>query len=121
MPRKISGGAAVNGIRRRVRFLLLAAFLMPLSLKAQVLFEFNLPAQALDQSLWAVASRAHVTVAFDPANMAGKRASALTGSYSAREALETLLRGSGLRVRETRGGSFWIEAVSSAHGAAASR
>ena len=112
MWKKVTRAAAGTGMRRRASlWLLLAAVGLPLQLNAQALFEFNLPPQALDQSLSAVASKAHVTVAFDPASMAGKRAPALTGTYAPRDALEVLLRGTGLRVRETEGGSFWIEAT----------
>lgn len=94
-------------------FVALAA-LMPWSLHAQARFDFNLPAQSLDRSLRVVGSKAHVTIAFDPAVVTGHRAPALKGSYSARDALERLLRDSGLRIRDTAAGSFWVEAMPAA-------
>ena len=94
---------------------LLALLLAPLCLHAQALFDFNLPAQPLGDSLRTVASKAHVTVALHPASVAGRRAPPLKGEHSAQAALELLLRGSGLRVRVTVGGSYWIEAVPVRH------
>ena len=87
------------------------AELTPWSLRAQAQFDFNLPAQPLDRSLRAVGGKAHITIAFDPATVAGHRAPALKGSYSARDALEHLLRDSGLRIQDTAAGSFWVEAM----------
>lgn len=95
--------------------LVLALLLAPLRLHAQALFEFNLPAQPLGNSLRAVANKAHVTVAFDPASVAGRRAPPLKGAHTPQAALELLLQGSGLRVRVTAGGSYWIEAAPVRH------
>lgn len=89
--------------------MLLAAW--PVTSNAQAAYQFNLPAQPLADSLRAVGRKAHVTVAFDPALVATKKAPALRGAYSARDALDRLLRGSPLRARVTDGGSFWVEAV----------
>lgn len=80
--------------------------------QAPAQFEFALPAQPLADSLRAVGRVAHVNVAFDPPTVAGRLAQSLRGRFSAEEALERLLRGSGLRLRVTDGGSFWIDAAS---------
>ena len=93
--------------------LLMAA--VPLRLHAQVQFDFNLPAQPLDRSLRAVGNKAHITIAFDPAAVAPHRAAALKGRYSARDALERLLRNSGLRIQGTDAGSYWVEAIPARH------
>src|SRR5688572_16919892 len=79
---------------------------------------FDLPAQALAESLRAVGSKASVNVVFDPSSVRGKSAPTLRGAYSAREALERLLDGSGLGVRVTDGGSFVVEALLSGDGKA---
>ncbi|HEX2013528.1 MAG TPA: STN domain-containing protein [Roseateles sp.] len=86
--------------------------LSPVCARAQTAgrFEFNLPAQPLSDSLRAVGRTARVNVAFDPLAVAGRQAPDLKGRHSAQEALERLLRGSGLRLRATEGGSFWVEA-----------
>lgn len=80
-------------------------------MQAQARYEFSLPAQPLADSLRAVGRKAHVTVAFDPDAVTGMRAPPLSGKYSAKEALERLLRGKRLRLRTTSGGSFWVEMV----------
>jgi len=90
---------------------LLVAMLWAKPADAQMLFQFNLPRQPLEQSLLAVASSAHVTVAFDPVIIAKCRAPMLRGRYTLRQALDLLLEGSGFRANETVGGSFWVEAV----------
>ena len=109
MPNQGDGGGV--GRRRHLGLLMLGAILVPQYINAQVLFEFNLPPQPLDQSLLALATKTHVTVAFDPSALAGRQAPALTGAFSLRRALDLLLRGSGFRAKETAGGSFWIEEV----------
>lgn len=114
MKRMLTDSKTVEGKIRRSRragLMLLMTALLSSRIHAQALYEFNLPPQPLEQSLMAVARKAHVTVAFDPMSVTGRRAPALKGSYSLMDALELLLRGSGLRGRETVGGSVWIEAV----------
>lgn len=85
--------------------------LLPMLAHAQARHEFNLPVQPLADALRAVGRKAHVTVAFDPVAVEGRRAPALKGGYTAEEALARLLKGSRLRVRRTAGGSFWVEAI----------
>lgn len=101
----------VTAGRARAAWLWVLLALLSPSACAQARYGFNLPAQPLADALRAVARRAHVTVAFDPDTVAGVQAPALSGSYSAREALERLLHGKRMRVRATSGGSFWVEAV----------
>jgi outer membrane receptor protein involved in Fe transport len=61
--------------------------------------DFDLPPQALAESLRAVASTTHINVLFDTKKLAERRAPALKGRVSADEALEKLLEGSGLTYR----------------------
>jgi len=97
----------------RVKAIWLCALwvLWPLVSIAQASYDFDLPAQPLADALRAVGRKAHATVVFDPALVASRNAPPLSGAYSVQEALESLLRGSRLRVRKTKGGAFWVEAI----------
>ena len=75
---------------------------------AQALYTFDLPAQPLETSLRAVASRTDTNVVFSGETVRGKTAPALHGSYSAQAAYQAILRGSGLRLGVTDGGSFVV-------------
>jgi iron complex outermembrane recepter protein len=88
---------------------LLAFSAAPMAVYAQVTYSFNLPVQPLADSLRAVGSKASVDVAFEPATVQGRNAPALKGNYSAQQALDRLLAGSGLALRTTQGGSFLVE------------
>lgn len=70
-----------------------------------------LPPQSLAVSLQSVGEATGVSVAFSPAVVAGKRAPALNGNYEIRDALQHLIKGSGLRVEETPGGAYVIKKV----------
>ncbi|MFT0531974.1 TonB-dependent siderophore receptor [Castellaniella hirudinis] len=59
------------------------------------------PAQALDQALNALAARTGMQVVFPTALAEARRAPALQGDYSVPQALDRLLRGSGLEARMT--------------------
>lgn len=76
--------------------------------QAQALYAFDLPEQSLEASLRAVASRTSTNVVFSGELVRGKTAPALRGSYSPEEAYELVLRGSGLRLGVTDGGSFVV-------------
>ena len=76
--------------------------------QAQALYTFDLPAQPLEASLRAVAAQTDTNVVFSGELLRGKAAPPLRGSYSARTAYETILRGSGLRLSVTDGGSFVV-------------
>ncbi|WP_246193098.1 TonB-dependent receptor [Pseudoxanthomonas yeongjuensis] len=83
----------------------------PIAVYAQVTHVFNLPTQPLADSLRAVGSKAGVNVAFDPAVVKGRKAKALKGSFTVKQALQQLIEGTGLTVRATDGGTFLIETV----------
>src|SRR5690242_8599851 len=70
--------------------------------------QFDLPRQALADSLRAVGSKAGTNVVFDPAAVRGKESPSLRGTYTAEEAIKRLLDGSGLSVRKTEGGSLLV-------------
>ncbi|CAN7301137.1 TonB-dependent siderophore receptor [Acidovorax sp. LjRoot194] len=86
----------------------------------------DLPAAPLAQSLNALAQRTGVQVVFASSLSAGRTAPAVRGTYTARQALDQLLAGSGLAARPADGGkTFVVEqagqaAPSAAPGAAAS-
>ncbi len=62
----------------------------------QRVIEFNIPAQALGSALLSFGKQARVTVAFDNSVAAGVRAPGVSGRYTASEALDKLLAGTGL-------------------------
>lgn len=68
---------------------------------AQTTYSFNLPAQALADSLRELGSQARVNVIFDPAAVKGHSAPALKGSYLLTQALSKVLDGSGFTAEFT--------------------
>lgn len=88
---------------------LLAAFIIPITVFAQSTYSLNLPAQALADSLRELGSQAHVNVIFDPAAVKGRAAPALKGSYSLKQALATLLEGTGFAAKFTDANTVVIE------------
>ncbi|QJU60154.1 TonB-dependent receptor [Sphingomonas sp. AP4-R1] len=71
-------------------------------------FDIALPRQPLAASLEAIGRRAHANIFFSPENIRGRTASSLKGSFTVAEALDRLLRGSGLGASVTPGGSYII-------------
>jgi outer membrane receptor protein involved in Fe transport len=100
----LSSGRRRNGARS----LLLALFLVPLYAFAQALYQFDLPAQSLSDTLRAIGSKSGLNVAFDPSTVRGKTAPAVSGSYTAADAIKHALEGTGLAVREVKEGSVLI-------------
>ena len=86
--------------------------------QAQALYAFDLPAQPLEASLRAVAAQTNTNVVFSGDQVRGKTAPALQGSYSAENAYRAMLRGSGLRLGVTDGGSFVVSAATAGQSAA---
>ncbi|MDR6953013.1 iron complex outermembrane receptor protein [Ancylobacter sp. 3268] len=62
---------------------------------------FDIPAQDLNAAVLAFAQKAGVRVFFDTAKFGGRRSSAVSGTMSAQQALDALLRGTGLGYRFT--------------------
>ena len=71
-------------------------------------YSFDIPAQDLGSALRAFARTSRQQVTFDSRTVRGKRAAALRGTFSARQALDTLLGGSGLTAESGRSGIFII-------------
>ena len=69
---------------------------------------FNIPAQPLDAALRRFSEQSRQQVLFSESAVAGRRAPAVTGSYTPQEALARLLEGSGVRVNATRPGVFTL-------------
>lgn len=75
---------------------------------------FDQAAEPLDRALNEAARRAGVQVFFASNITAGRRAPALRGDYTPREALERLLAGSGLRLQARDERTFTVESAPSA-------
>jgi TonB-dependent receptor len=89
-------------------FIALAA---PATARAQVSYDFDLPEQALASSLRAVASQTQSNIVFSESAVQGRSAPALRGRYGVAAAYRQLLRGSGLSLRRTNGGSYIVAAA----------
>jgi outer membrane receptor protein involved in Fe transport len=70
--------------------------------------DIALPRQPLADSLEAIGTRTHSNIFFSPESVRGRTAPALKGRFSAAEALARLLRGSGLGISVTAGGSYIV-------------
>lgn len=77
----------------------------------QQTYSFDIPAQDLGSALRAFARASRQQVTFDDRAVRGKRTSALKGSYTAEQALDILLRGSGLAAQRGRSGLFIVRPV----------
>ncbi|MGY1490402.1 TonB-dependent siderophore receptor [Methylobacillus pratensis] len=71
---------------------------------------FDIPAEPLEQAVNRIAKQADVQVLLASSLASGKSSPALKGQYTAREALEKLLAGSGLTIQDKGGNSFIITA-----------
>ncbi|WP_369942074.1 TonB-dependent siderophore receptor [Xanthomonas medicagonis] len=78
---------------------------------------FDIPAQDLPGALAAFGRVSQQQLAYDRAVVAGKRSSALSGSYGAQEGLDLLLAGTGLSARAAGNGVLVIEAAPASGGA----
>ena len=112
----------LSSIRSRVlilaQILLLTVSLIPAKAMAQAVYQFDLPTQALADSLRAIGSKSGLSVAFDPATVRGKTAPAVSGAYSAQDAIKRVLEGTGLTMREVKEGSVLIVDPSATQGSA---
>src|SRR3546814_5692070 len=60
---------------------------------------FDIPAQPIERALLAYGRIANVQVLYDASLVTAQRSTPISGRYTASQALEMLLRGTGLRVR----------------------
>lgn len=79
---------------------------------------FNLPGEPLTKSVNAIAQQTGIQVIFAASHAEGLQARPLTGEYTPRQALEQLLQGSGLQLRQRDERSFIIEPASPRSGEA---
>jgi len=77
--------------------------------QAQVVHTFNLPAQPLGDALRAFGRTAGEQVVFRSEWVDGRRSQAVQGQYSGAQALQQLLRGSGLRAQRTGDGVWTLQ------------
>jgi outer membrane receptor protein involved in Fe transport len=92
-----------------------AAFAQSVPAVAQTqTYSLDIPAQDLGSALRTFARVTRQQVSFDSRLVRGKRSPALRGSYSAHNAIERLLAGSGLRFRQGRSGLLIIERMPAA-------
>lgn len=75
----------------------------------QAVYSFDIPAQDLDKALARFGKTTRAQLVFDGRQVRGARSQAVRGTYSASEALERLLRGTGFGGRMTASGVFVIE------------
>lgn len=106
-------GVGVRGTSKRrgmwvatASALTLAMALLPQAVMAQVVsaasqVAFDVPAQDLNSALLAFTERAGLQIVYDRDKVAGRRSSAVQGSYTPTEALSRLLVGSGFTFRVT--------------------
>ncbi|WP_029146790.1 TonB-dependent siderophore receptor [Methylophilus sp. 5] len=86
---------------------LLALLLANLVFTAQAV-ELNIPAQSLDKALNALAHQTGERIVFSTTMTNQKTSALLKGDYTTRQALEKLLLGSGLQVKDTAAGGYTI-------------
>ncbi|WP_455924858.1 TonB-dependent siderophore receptor [Pseudomonas putida] len=72
-------------------------------------FRFDVPAGPLGESLARIARQGGLVLSVDPALVQGRRAVAVHGQFSAEQASQQALQGSGLIVRTTTSGSLSVE------------
>jgi len=77
------------------KWLLPAVLAVSVAAQAQAIHGFDMPAQALSDSLRELGDQAHLNVIFDPAAVKDRKAPAIKGRYEAKQVLQALLRGSG--------------------------
>lgn len=80
----------------------------PSAAYAQASFTFDLPAQPLERALRAIASQTGSNIVFSDAAVNGRTAPAVKGEFSVGDAYRLALRGSGLTLTVTSGGSYVV-------------
>ena len=88
--------------------LVVCALATPVAARAQTTFQLDLPRQPMAVSLRAVASTTGSNLVFMESAVSGMTAPALHGRYTPESAFRLLLRGTGLPMQVTAGGTFLI-------------
>ncbi|SDK40891.1 iron complex outermembrane recepter protein [Methylophilus rhizosphaerae] len=91
----------------------LIALLLANFVSAAQAVELNIPAQPLDKALNALAHQSGERIIFSTSVTSQKVSTPLQGDYTTRQALEKLLAGSGLAVKETTDGGYTVVPVPS--------
>jgi len=90
----------MNRIWSRATICLISAFATP-EARAQALYEFNLPQQALADSLRAIGRQTAMSILFEPAAVDNVTAPAVHGQLSASDAVVRVLAGTKLTAEQT--------------------
>ena len=72
---------------------------------------YNLPAGSLATTLNQIASQSGITLAIDPALVAGKSSAPVSGTFEGSTALREALRGTGLQLQQSGGGAYALVPV----------
>lgn len=75
----------------------------------EALRSYDIPPQDLDDALREFGRQTGRDVLFTPVSVAGRRSGALNGQMTERQALESLLAGSGLRFEQTASGGYAVQ------------
>jgi iron complex outermembrane receptor protein len=76
---------------------------------AQTLYDFNLPQQALADSLRAIGHQTSVNILFDPRSVEKLTAPAVHGKFSASQAVNRILAGTNLAAEQTEANTLLVE------------
>lgn len=95
-----------------VTLAVIAALNTPTTLAAEQLIGFDIPAQALSSALNAYADAANIQLSYPSALTTGLRSTGVSGQFTAQQALQKLLTGTGLVPRSTGRGSITLEKAS---------
>jgi len=71
-------------------------------------YQFELPAQSAGSALRLFGEVTHQQIIFSESTVKGRRSGAVVGSFTAAQALDRLLAGTGLKVTRTEAGVFYI-------------
>jgi iron complex outermembrane recepter protein len=87
---------------------LITLFLAP-AVFAQTRYDFNLPSQALADSLRAIGQQTSVNILFDPKSVEKLTAPAVHGQFSASQAVSRVLAGTNLAAEQTEANTLLVE------------
>lgn len=73
------------------------------------IYPFKLGAQSVGSALRVFGEVTHQQIIFSEATVKGRRSGAVVGSFTAAQALNLLLAGTGLKITRTEAGVFYIE------------
>src|SRR5579862_2473769 len=95
-------------VRHAVAAIIIACCALPAFAMADPKIQLDIPAQDLGSALKALSAAANEQLLFSDEIVAGHRAAALKGEFTADDALAILLKGSDLKVERTKSGVLLI-------------